>query len=515
MDLNMRTIHYFETVLEGSAAKEETADIIVPDLYPDIARVLDTSGIAVIKEKMILDGRVKLAGAVRASVLYVPEGEQGLKKIDVSLPFSHSFEQEGITPESKILTRAALLMAEARPINPRKVQVTVTVQLDVTGYAVADWSLCEGVDDANTCSAQLLKSAEQAWMPVAFAERSFQVTDEVEVTGSRPPIIDILKTDVRLAAQEVKSVGNKLVFKGAAFIRVLYVGPAAEQPGEGIHLMDTEIPFSQIIEMEMPEEGGSCSVNLKLCAMEIDLRGGLSGESRLIDVSLQIEAQAICVEMRKLEAVVDLYSTAYEARPEFRTYQVNRLLEKSTRHQNIRESLETSQPVASVVDAQAILWPVSQKQESGTVELSAQAMVKVVYLGDDGQFYALNRRLPVGLQWEADGASRYRIVANVGSEVQATGTHEGVEVRFTVDFEVEESQIRQFTAISAVSVDTQSPKTHMGLPSVVLRRCRTGESLWHIAKKYNTTRADLIEANHLSGEEEICEERVLLIPRKR
>ena len=513
MDLNMRTIRYYDTALQASVAKEESADLIVPDLYPDIARILDVSGLVVIKEKNALDGRVELGGVVRANILYVPEGEQGLKRIDVSLPFSHVFEKEGVTSEVKLLTKAALLSAEARPINPRKVSVTVGVQLEVTALAAADWSLCEGIDDARAYSVQLLKSVEQAYMPVAVAEKTFQVSDEMEVPGSRPPVVDILKTDVRLLTQETKPIGNKLVLKGAALLKVLYQGPPAHQPSEEIHMLEEEIPFSQIIEMEELEESGEYTVTLKLCALEMDLRAGLSGESRVLGVNLQAEAEAVCIAARRLEAVVDLYSTAYDVKTEFCAYQITRLRGKSTQRQSVRESLETGQPVASVVDAQVLLWPVQLKEGNG--EVSCDAVVKVVYLGDDQQFHALQQRLPVSLQLEAEGSPSCRAEAAIGGEVQATGTHDGIEVRFTVEFDLVESQVGQFSAVGAANVDTQAPKDHTGRPSVVLRRCRPGELLWNIAKKHNTTRDDLIQANHLSDEERITEERMMLIPRKR
>lgn len=515
MDLNMRTIRYFEPILEGSVAKDETADIIVPDMFPDILRIVDTSGLAVVKEKSARDEKAEVFGVVRANVLYMPEGSQCLKKMEVSLPFSHVFESRNITPESKILAKAALLTAEARAVNPRKVQVTICVQLDASIYTGADWGICEDIADAKENSVQMLKSVECAYIPVAVRDKAFTVVDEVEVPGSRPPIVDILKTDVRLLTQEVKPIGNKLVFKGAALMKILYMGPPTTHAADEIALLEQEVPFSQIIEMEGMEDDCDCTVDVQLSGLDLDLRAGLSGESRILGVSLQMDAQAISSVKRKMEAVVDVYSTAYDLMPEFRSYQITHLLDKSVRRQNVRESCETGQPVATVVDAQVVLWPVSQKQEDRYIELVTDAVVKVVYLADDQQFYSLSRHIPVSLQWETDGTPNCKADAVLGSEVLATGTHDGIEIRFAVDFCATLSQMSQFNAIGSVSLDAQAPKDNSNRPSVVLRRCGSGESLWSIAKKHNTTCADIVTANQLQDEEGLCEGRMLLIPRRR
>lgn len=515
MDLNMRTIRYFETVLEGNTVKEETADIIVPDMYPDISRIVDASGLAVIKEKSAREDRAEVFGVVRANVLYVPEGEQGLKKMDVSLPFSHVFESRSITSDSRILAKATLQSAEARTINPRKVQVTVAVLLEGVIYEGTDWGICEDLEDTGAYSAQVLKSTGHAYMPIAVKDKTFTTVDEVEVAGSRPPIVDILKTDVRLLVQEVKAIGNKLVFKGAALLRALYLGPPASHPGDQIHLLEQEVPFSQIIEMEGLEEDCDCAVDVQLSALDLDLRTGLSGESRILGVSIQMDAQAVCSASRRLDAVVDVYSTSYDILPEFRSYQVTKLLERSTRRQNVRESCETGQPVSTVVDAQVVLSPVSLQQEENRIEQATEATVKVVFLGDDQQFYALTRHIPVSLSTETVGMPQCIAHASLGGEVLATGTHDGIEVRFVVDFDLTQTQVDQFNAVSAVNVDTQTPKDQTGRPSVVLRRCMEGESLWNIAKKYNTTRSEIMQANHMQEDDALVKDRMLLIPRKR
>ncbi|MDR2671304.1 MAG: DUF3794 domain-containing protein, partial [Oscillospiraceae bacterium] len=514
MELKMRTIHFFEPILESDALWEESAEIIVPDMFPDISRVLDTSGLAVVKEKSLKEGQIEVFGVVKASVLYVPEGEQGLKKVDVALPFSRLFEGQDIGPGDSAVACAAVLSAETYPINPRKVQVKVGIRLDVTVYHAGCWEICQDVEEAALYGIHTRREIGSAYLPVAVSDKTFTVTDEWEVPGSRPPVYEILRTDVRLHTQEAKPVGNKLVFKGAAFLRVLYAGPpGGADLADDIVLLEQEVPFSQIIEWGGGEETCDCTMDLQLAGLELDLRAGLAGESRLLGVTLQVNAQAVGMSPCDMEAVVDLYSTDYGLLPEFRVYRAVRLLDRTVRRQTVRENGETGRPVSAVTDAQVTLGPVTQQRAENQLTLTAQAAVNVVYLADDRRFYALSWQIPVSCALEAPADAGCTAAARVCGDVLATGTHDGVEIRFPVDFAATVSAVEPLTVLAAVDVDREAAKDHTGRPSVVLRRAREGETLWQIAKAHDTTMEDIAQANCLEGEASLPAGQMLLIPR--
>ena len=68
--------------------KDETAETIVPDYCPDIARVIETDGRVFIHSREIKDGKAEVSGTVRVTVLYTPEREVGVRSLEFSLPFT-------------------------------------------------------------------------------------------------------------------------------------------------------------------------------------------------------------------------------------------------------------------------------------------------------------------------------------------------------------------------------------------------------------------------------------------
>ena len=102
-----------------------------------------------------------------------------------------------------------------------------------------------------------------------------------------------------------------------------------------------------------------------------------------------------------------------------------------------------------------------------------------------------------------------------GEEIQGTLGDRGIEVRFPVDFQVEVCGRCRKLCVASAALDESMPKDLSNAPSLILRCVGKQESAWEVAKRYNTTIADILAANQLEQESEIPCERLLLIPKKR
>ena len=78
----------YEAGGELTLTQEETAETIVPDYCPDIARIIGTAGRVELHSREIRDGRGAVSGAVRVTVLYAPDGEGGVRTLDFAMPFT-------------------------------------------------------------------------------------------------------------------------------------------------------------------------------------------------------------------------------------------------------------------------------------------------------------------------------------------------------------------------------------------------------------------------------------------
>ena len=75
---------YSQTMVES--------DVIVPDVKPDIKKVLEVSGTVAVTQKMLQQDKVFIQGVIRMTVLYVPDGEDScaIKSLFTTQEFSHT-----------------------------------------------------------------------------------------------------------------------------------------------------------------------------------------------------------------------------------------------------------------------------------------------------------------------------------------------------------------------------------------------------------------------------------------
>ena len=120
LDLKKEYLDIYETGGTLTLTQEETAETIVPDYCPDIARIIETEGTVCIRGREIRDGKAEVSGTIRVTVLYTPDGEGGIRMLEFALPFTVEGDQR--------MPGSVFLMAEVEPelletrmLNPRKV----------------------------------------------------------------------------------------------------------------------------------------------------------------------------------------------------------------------------------------------------------------------------------------------------------------------------------------------------------------------------------------------------------
>ena len=90
MELELKTTRLdgFDIGTDQVFTQEETADTIVPDYCPDIARIIDTEGKVFLHSRELRDGKGEVSGTVKVTVLYTPDGEGGIRTLEFAMPFS-------------------------------------------------------------------------------------------------------------------------------------------------------------------------------------------------------------------------------------------------------------------------------------------------------------------------------------------------------------------------------------------------------------------------------------------
>lgn len=502
LELNRTHLTGYETVLDTTVFHEETLETIVPDANPDILRLIDTQGKVLLKSREASDGRVTLTGTARLTVLYRPEGGTGPCRLEFGIPFSLSAEDRRLTAGCTVMASARVAGADTRTINPRKILTRVEIAVRVRAFCANTTVLCTGVHTEDG-TAEERREVHRPWCLCAVQEKQVSFEDDLSIPAGRPAAEELICDRVEPVCREAKLIGNKLIFKGDAAVRLLY-----RPVGGGMAAADFTLPVSQVAEVVGVGENGCAQVDISLNSAEFFLRE----DGRTVSASLSMLAQITVWEERELELLADTYSVCCPVKAERvpYTYRVRR--EAGVGRQTVHQLIETGLSVQSVTDVYCLIGQTGQKREGEQVSLTANVILTAVCMSDDGDCYAVSRSLETSCPVDIPEECRCGFVCRCGEPV-AMPVADGVEVRFPVEFPYTCEQEVQGTVVRDVTMEEEE-RGEGDKPSVVLRMFRLGESLWEMAKRYGTTVEDIMRANEMETQQPV-DGTLLLIPRKR
>lgn len=509
LELKKTSLDAYETGGELTLTQEETAETIVPDYCPDIARIIKTDGKVYLHSRELRDGKAEVSGTIRVTVLYTPDGEGGIRTLEFAMPFT-------VESDSRSLPGCLYLTAETEPefletrmLNPRKVFTHCKLVTHITGYQKAPLSFCTDTEAEEALCVEKRQEQQHAILLTHIAEKDFTFTEEMNLSPGREGAAELLTSQVCNAVTETKIVGSKLIFKGVFSVTLLY------RTADGKCCSTTgELPFSQIMEVEGAAEGAAATLHLQLTGTDLQIDGD-DAEGRQIAVTLYFHATALLREERDLILLSDLYSTAYDVAYEAAPLALTSFCETMSRRQTVREVLEIGVVAESILSLSVFCGAVSVSREGESTVLRTGATVRALYLDEGGVPLVAERCIDVSCQLELPEDCKVTARAVCAEEVQGSLGDRGIEVRFPVDFRVEAASRVKRVCIASAKLDTDSAKDLAGAPSLVLRCLGKQETAWDLAKKYNTTIGTILSANQLETEEDIPREKLLLIPRKR
>lgn len=510
MDLNLRQekIKYIKTVYRNTLTKEETAEVVVPDALPDIMRILDTDAIVFLRSKEADAGRVTITGIVNVSVIYIPDGVSGVRKMETNIPFSVSAESADITQESQIVAKAELVSADAKALNPRKIMARANVAVNVMGGNQSELQMNVEVLDAEKCGVEVQSRKCELSLAEEICEKTFILSDEYKLPSAKPAIAEILKTVVKLRAEDAKNVGSKIVFKGNADVLIYYRSETNE-----LESAEFSTAFSQIIESNL-EAGGSNDISLMLTGVYVNTDLNSADEERNILLEIHAVAQCVTYCSRSAEYMYDAYSTQYTLETEYAEKEILSFNGTENITELVRGSIETPAIVRNVIGANINTGTVTVERTETESILRCDINAAVTFMAEDGRLLTCTKRFAAETALQNAG-NVLSAEAGCGSEVYTAMSSDGIDIRLPMVFRVRSYTNEKILNITKIMYDEEKPLDFAGRPSLILKRVESGDTLWKLAKRYNSKPELIREANDIEDDYNLEIGRLLIIPKKR
>ena len=505
MQLQKTCLDAFQTVSDQIIVQEETLESIVPDACPDILRIVEAAGEVCLKTKELSEGSLRLGGSIRASVLYIPEGEAGPRKVEVRIPYVCGVEDPRFRPDGRVVAVPRLCGVDAQTVNPRKVLVRAQLTVSVLVMVPERLEICTGASGGEEEGLQQRPEERTTYRVAAVQEKPFQFSDTLNLPSTMAPAEELLRSQVDARCLDAKIIGSKLILKGEAVLKAL-----CRCAGGELNTARFELPFSQILEIPGAKEGADVTVETALCASECTLQ---PGEPGTLAVSLELLAQAVVREVQSMAVISDLYCTQCPVEADREELVLNRLLDAGIQRQSVRQLCESGLPVKTVVDCSVSVGRLTRTESENGVAVAAGTLVCVLFTSEDDALCAASYPIQAETAFNVERDANLRCGCRSAGNLTATPVTGGIEVRFDLEF--------PYLALGRetcpmVSTLRPLPREEGGgpKPSVVLRVVGENEPLWDIAKGCSSTVADIMAANELESDSAPAG-KLLLIPKRR
>ena len=375
----------------------------------------------------------------------------------------------------------------------------------------------DGDKDVNDRVADMEILRRQADVAVIAVRRkdTYRIKEDISLSGSKPSIEQILWNEIRLRGVTTKPLDGRVHIEGEVMIFAIYTGEGESAP---IQWLEESIPFAGEVDLPEAVEGMVPSISVRLVHRELEAKPDYDGEMRDLELDAVLELDMKLYEEKKIELLGDFYSNDRELELESGEVCFDRLLSKNTGKCRIAEKLDlnSSDRVLQIChnDGTIKIDDIEIKDES--LHIDGVLEVSLLYLtSDDGEpVKAETEAVPFHYEAEAPGITSDSVYQlNTGLE-QMTAVMAGggtVEVKAVLNLDILVLQPVKEPVILGVKEMPLDLEKLQELPGITGYIVQPGDCLWDIAKRFHTTRKQVMESNGLSGDQIKPGDRLILV----
>lgn len=508
--LDKESVFLTETVFDGQTEQGVEIDYILPDYYPDIFKILKCSLTPCIVSYNISGSQLYIDGVVYVKVLYTTEECDDINCIDQRYTYSKTIELAKNVEMPRVSLFPKADYCNCRAISGRRVDIrgAVSCKVKVSG-SFENEILC----DVRGLGTEVKKSCITYCESSLFTNRQYVVREDIE-TGAGGAISAVLSVDCTAAVSETKIISDKVIVKGDAKVKSLYL-VKNEEGGCTTEVMEATIPLSQIIDLNGVTDTHSCYAEFDVMDCDLEIKQGDDGESRVLGCDITVDCKVSAYKEAKISPVCDLYSTDYDMEYSSSAIKVEHAPRTLSYQHSLRTAMEcTEGRLTEILDCKCdILGYNVKNDDSGKISVNGQLLIRVIGKNNENRHIVTDKNENFSIVPDIEAAGTFTAYPTVSvSNISYNITEENaVDLRLQLTLGGTINDVNSVNTINEITVDKDKPKKKTKDYALKLYFAEAGESVWDISKKYNTAVSSVMTENELSAEilSEAC---MLLIP---
>lgn len=511
MELVKENVTVNQVSCKGNTQVLVDEDIIVPDVKPDILKILQLDAASCITGKEVSNGRASISGRVDLKILYIPDSDrERIKSIVTSFDFAQNVDSQDISEDMTAVITSNVDRAEFSLTNSRKLRVKVIVGVD---YEVVAEKNVEIAVEASDCDrAELRRENVKLQNCIGLSETEFSIKESVEVPGGQTSINEILKVDARVTDSEYKTVTGKIVAKGAVCVSVLYTDEDCK-----IQFMESEIPFTEVFDCEDAGDETICDIDYCISDIRYEVAEDGDGDRRVVDLEISVSAQIKATENVSVDMICDCYEPFMKTQLVKEEVELEEIVSRPSSQNTIREMVETASGAPGISGVYDVITrPYITKAQLQRGKLLAEGKIEayILYLTDSNEspVYSMKKEMPFSYMLDCESTDD-DLIPEIKAEVKHTAYNLNVageiELRCILSLNANIIRRRKIELINDVITEQQEQQDKKG---IVIYFVQKGDNLWEVSKRYAVPQEEILKFNNMTEDDKLETGSRLFIP---
>ncbi len=466
-------------------------DCIVPDVKPDILEIVGTSGVVNIYKKEVMEGKVRVDGSIIVYIMYIGDDgkTRGVRSINHVLDFSQSFVVENAMSDMSENISAQLGVIDCKIINERKINLKANLNFDIQVLANSE---VEYVNTIDLKDVQKLENTIAVNSILGIGQTKTLAKETINI-DSNDNLAEILKVSSKIINRSIKVSYNKILTKADIKLKIMYL-----TEDNRINIAEAKLPIMGFIDMKDVNEQNPCDYDFEIKNMVIKPN---STTEHSIYVEIEVGIMATSYVSQEINVIQDLYSPSTNLKFEQNNIKMiqNKAMFDGTFSINQKEFLNIGDEKVYDVDTDVVINNIRVNDN----EIIVSGNVNLVFICSLNGMTGIQIKkieVPFENRMSCNGINS-RANANVKADVilEDFNIMPGGEINIRLDIGLNVSACNDVN-LRLISNIEELEKQDSDDYNMVIYQVIPNDSLWKIAKKFNSTVESIIETNDLSSD---------------
>lgn len=493
----------FQTFIESEA--------LVPDKKSDVYDIVKTEGYIALKKIEISDGKMVCRGSFNYNVIYVTDDKNTVSNVEGRIDINEVIEKDSLLQDMEYMLYPEVEHVDCTIMNERKLRIGALINIKGSLFEkqrldiVKDVSQVEGIQKSRK---------EVTYQDIVGIEKSESVIRDT-VTINTDEVQSIISMNPYVKIKESRVSDNKVIIGGVLSINPL----ACTYDGDLVELDKIDIDFTQFVEVPGACDGMYEETALSIGDFNYTFKQNGESNTGILDIDCTVNSKVKVTDEVSREVLLDAYSPQKIIKFDHKLIELNKVLYSDTESFVVRESINNDNEDIQIKDIVSVCPSVCIENsyvEDGKSVVQGIIKVDILYVPVEGLrlVYKISEEIPFEHDIEIDNltdtADVFNTVCIEKIEVDLNRDKIELSVKMKRFIEVIDKKSESFIIKGEDQGDYDLSKA----PSITVYICKEGDSLWNIAKKYNTTEEEIATLNEIKLDEPLKPGKCLILEKK-